>query len=190
MDAPRKNRGTATDSLSELEHAVLGIVWKEGPCTRYTVRSRFQDSPSSHWSGSAGSIYPLVDRLERRELLRSSAQTQGRRKSRAVSVTEEGRRVLVDWLRPPISEQAVAVHFDGLRTRMFFLEVLTPKQRVRFLEDTEERLVQAVESARAYAQSFRDAGDEFGWLAARGALRVTRARLAWIREVRRELEAG
>jgi len=175
------------DRLSDLEHTVLGIVWRDGPCTRYAVRNQFQRSPSSHWSGSAGSIYPLVERLQRKKLLRSSAQRQGRRPSRAFSVTEEGRRTLVEWLRPPLPEEAVAVHFDAIRTRTFFLAALTSKQRERFLDDAAEKLTEGVETARRYADQVRDSDDELGWLAARGGLLMTRARLAWIVEMRRHL---
>jgi DNA-binding PadR family transcriptional regulator len=177
----------AKDRLSDLEHTVLGIVWRDGPCTPYAVRSQFQRSPSSHWSGSAGSIYPVVERLQRRKLLRSSAQSQGKRASRAYTVTEEGRRTLVTWLRPPLPDEAVAVHFDAIRTRTFFLGALTPKQRERFLDDAAEKLREGVETARRYVDEVRASGDELGWLAARGGLLMTRARLAWVVEMRQHL---
>jgi PadR family transcriptional regulator len=44
-------------ALTELESCVLGVVWQRGPCTAYTVRRE-------HWSSSAGSIYPVLARLE------------------------------------------------------------------------------------------------------------------------------
>ena len=56
-------------TTSELEGAVLGVIWQEGPCTAYTIRKQFVASPSPQWSGSAGAIYPLVRRLEKKRLL-------------------------------------------------------------------------------------------------------------------------
>ena len=50
--------------LTDLEQAALGVVWRDGPCTPYQVRKQFLDSPTPSWSGSAGTIYPLMRRLE------------------------------------------------------------------------------------------------------------------------------
>ncbi|HZE88705.1 MAG TPA: PadR family transcriptional regulator, partial [Verrucomicrobiae bacterium] len=70
----------ARKGLSELEGATLGVVWSEQPCTPYAIRRVFQTSPSPFWSGSAGAIYPLVERLETRGLVRAEATMTGRRR--------------------------------------------------------------------------------------------------------------
>ena len=72
----------AMRELSELEYVVLGVVRQEAPCTPYVIRQVFAHSPSSYWSGSAGAIYPLVRRLERRGLLESTERRRGSRTSR------------------------------------------------------------------------------------------------------------
>jgi hypothetical protein len=36
--------------LTNLEAAVLSVIWSEGPCTAYAVRRQFQRSLSSHWN--------------------------------------------------------------------------------------------------------------------------------------------
>jgi hypothetical protein len=51
---------TMARRLSELEAAVLGLVWSDGPCTAYAVRRTVQNSLSTQWSGSAGAVYPVV----------------------------------------------------------------------------------------------------------------------------------
>jgi DNA-binding PadR family transcriptional regulator len=63
----------ASHNLSEMEGCVLALIWSGGPLMPYAIRQVFRKSPSPQWSGSAGSIYPLVDRLERRALIRSAA---------------------------------------------------------------------------------------------------------------------
>ena len=50
--------------LSELEGVCLGLVRKHEPCTAYRVRQELKAAPSSHWQASAGSVYPLLTRLE------------------------------------------------------------------------------------------------------------------------------
>src|SRR6185436_18926108 len=83
-----KGRSTRRIAATDLEQTVLGIVWRDGPCTPYHVRSVLLRSPSSHWSGSAGAIYPLVKRLEARGLARSRAVRTGRRAGREVELTD------------------------------------------------------------------------------------------------------
>ena len=56
-----RQKSSRTDT-TELEAAVLGVVWQDGPCTPYAIRQHFLESPAPRWSGSAGAIYPLVRR--------------------------------------------------------------------------------------------------------------------------------
>ena len=59
--------------LSELEGVCLGLVGKYEPCTPYRVRQELKAAPSSHWHASAGSVYPLLTRLEDKKLLVTSS---------------------------------------------------------------------------------------------------------------------
>lgn len=171
-------------SLSDLEHTVLGLVWKHGPCTRYQIRKQFIDSPSSHWTGSAGAIYPLVAKLEDRGLVESKSVQRDRRHSRIVRITSAGRKTLKTWLKPPLSSEAAEAVFDAVRTRAFFIGLLTTSERTRFLEDVREALKEHAKVVAAYCESRRESGDEFGYLASRGAVHAARARLAWVDELR------
>ena len=63
--------------LSELEGAVLGLIWRQGPLTAHAVRSVFAGSPTPYFSGSEGSIYAVVRRLEGRGLIRGQARLEG-----------------------------------------------------------------------------------------------------------------
>lgn len=113
-------------ALTELEGTVLGVVRLRQPCTSYRVRREFTESPSPYWSGSAGAIYPLMTRLERAGLLRSTAESTGSRRSREYRLTAAGRAALVRWLGPPVPPEVVGVPPDPLRTRVPFLEALPP----------------------------------------------------------------
>lgn len=175
--------------VSELEGAVLGLVWAEGPCTPYAVRRVFQQSPSPHWSGSAGAIYPLVRRLESRGLIRSRAHATGGRASTLYRVTPAGMRALRGWLEPPLPETAIGVPVDPLRTRLRFLGALAPAKRAAFLAHAEVRLEGHLAAARRDLERRRQKGDRFDCLMARGAILMLRARIAWVREAARYLAA-
>lgn len=173
--------------LTDLELVVLGIIWKRGPCTSYAVCKEFVTSPSSYWSGSAGAIYPLVGRLVQRRLVRGAWGRTGRRRHRTYSLTETGEAALRAWLMPPIAPNAAMITYDPLRTRMYFLAMLRPADQRKFLDDAEARLIGERARVDAECRRYRDAGDAFSHLAMRGAAHVIRARLSWIRDVRRAL---
>ncbi len=117
-------------ALTELEGATLGVVLRDGPCTSYAIKELFRASPSEFWSGSAGSIYPLMQRLETRGLVASEQGSTGRRGRREYRITAAGRRAFRSWLTD--AERAAGMGYDPLRTRLVFFDRLSPKARARF----------------------------------------------------------
>ena len=82
------------------------------------------DSPSSHWSGSAGAVYPVLERLEARGLVRSRRADTGDREGWSCALTPAGRAALQAWLGPPFGPDVLALEADPLRTRAHFLGAL------------------------------------------------------------------
>lgn len=169
---------------TELEGCVLGVVRVKGPCTPYAIRRVFVDSPSPWWSGSAGAIYPLVRRLEAAGLIRSERLATGRRKGKLCRLTRPGAAALRAWLGPPMPDWVVGVPMDPLRTRLEFIRALPPARRRAFLEEAEAGVRLHLAKVRGDLRAQKAAGDRLAWLASRGANRMMRARLAWIREAR------
>lgn len=169
--------------LTELESCVLGVVWLRGPCTAYAVRREFASSETPHWSASAGSIYPVLDRLETLGAVtaESGAWGQGRRKH--YQITPSGLESLRAWIGPPLAAGAAAPTFDPIRTRMFFLEALPPSKRLRYIDEAIEATRQALdglEKSRAEKPA-----DDMDALASLGTIFQLQARVAWLRRVRR-----
>lgn len=179
-----KNR---TAKLSEVGGCVLGVIWANEPCTPYYVRKVFSDSPNPYWSGSAGTIYPLVVTLEKNGLIRSSKLLTGRRRSKQYSLTQAGFESLRHWLRA-MPDWVVAVPPDPLRTRLEFLGALPKKQRAQFLEEARSKMRSHLHDVEEYSASVRTGDDKHPFLASRGTLRTAKARLQWIGEVLSELE--
>jgi DNA-binding PadR family transcriptional regulator len=127
--------------LTDLEGAALAEFAKRGPTTSYAVTRTFRESPSEFWSGSAGAVYPMVRRLEKRGLLQSESAEQGRRERKDYSITPLGRAALEHWLLD--GERAAGLGFDPLRTRLIYLDLVSPAQRDTLLEDVRARHRQA-----------------------------------------------
>src|SRR5678816_754449 len=97
----KKVPGDGSDVKSELEGAILGVVFEEGPSTPYAVLSVFARSRSSYWSASTGAVYPAIRRLLRRGLLTATKRSRGTRSSSLCTLTPQGRSALVRWIGPP-----------------------------------------------------------------------------------------
>ena len=167
--------------LTELEGDVLGFIWKLGPVTTYRLRKIFVDSPSSHWRASAGSIYPAVQRLLERGLVRGSTEKTGARSASMLLPTPRGERALAEWVAPTDPSDIAAFTHDPVRTRLHFLGLLPRAERKRYLARLEALLEEQVALYRT--PPGHDPEDEWDAIVRRGALAMHRARLRWIRQV-------
>lgn len=175
--------------LSILDLAVLGNVWKKAGCTVDEVVAEFATSTAAHYRSGAGTIRALMTRLKKRGYLRSRQSARGYQRRHLYSITPRGRTALRNWLRPPLPDEEFMVTPDMLRTRVYFLHVLTPAQRRKFLDHAHERLRTELQENLAVLRQYRQEGNYFGELAKEGAVAVMRARISWIEKVRRELAA-
>jgi len=175
----------STKKLTELEGAALGIIWLNSPCTPYQVRKVFERSPSPHWTGSAGAIYPMIRKLELAWLITSQRHKVGRRIGRRYSMTPAGSRALQKWLQRAITEKTIGVPLDALRTRIRFFAALPPSARMKLIGKIEKQLAKHIKTVRAECRRRRISGDIFSYLAMRGALLALQARRVWLQEVRR-----
>jgi DNA-binding PadR family transcriptional regulator len=173
--------------MTELECCVLGVVWHSGPLTAYEVAKPFAESQSSYWSGSAGSIYPLVKRLEEKGYLRGETASWNARMKRTFTITEEGLAELRSWLSPPFPDEAGAATFDPIRTRLSFLNALPKKMRAKFLDEAERVIRLQLAILTEHESSERARKDQLSALTALGAIFELEARLQWLAAVRAEL---
>jgi DNA-binding PadR family transcriptional regulator len=104
MSTRTRKLRSSKKKLSEIEGCVLGLLAVDGPATPYAIRKVFLESPNPQWSGSAGTIYPLIARLLRRKLIRSKVCLTGKRRGHRISVTPSGTWALEQWLSVPIPE--------------------------------------------------------------------------------------
>lgn len=173
---------------TELECCVLGIVWEKGPCSAYVVRKEFLDSASSYWSGSAGAIYPLLDRLADGGYLRVEEHPWGTRTRKEFRVSAKGRRALARWVGPPLEPWTAAPAFDPIRTRMYFLEVIPREERLRFVDEAMENLRSQIAPLRVEQRVLDREPSSARALASLGTIHELEGRLRWLRVVRERMK--
>ncbi|WDI32209.1 helix-turn-helix transcriptional regulator [Hyphococcus flavus] len=127
-------------SVTELEGTAMAIIKRDGPCTTYAIKEVFRTSPSEYWSGSAGAVYPLMNRLEARKYIKSKADKSDGRARREFTITKAGEKALMAWLTD--SDRATGLGFDPLRTRLFFADLLTDKAYEKFHSEVMEKMEQ------------------------------------------------
>lgn len=176
--------------LTELERCVVGVVWRDGPMTAYEIASLFSKSLSPYWSGSAGAIYPLVQRLRRRGLVAGKQRPWNGTKKTVLTVTPKGIDSLRTWLTPPISQASAAPSFDSIRTRLYFLGVLTRQQQLAILDEATRATREQIAGIQARRREDEAAGNISEVLGGIGVILEFRARLRWLAVIRSYVQSG
>jgi DNA-binding PadR family transcriptional regulator len=165
--------------LSTLELTVLGVILKRGPCVANAVVNEFVDSQTLVYRSGAGSIYPLMKRMHSAGLLACD--------KKKYTITDAGIEALRQWIIPPDGLGKISTNLDVLRSRVYFLKLLSEAEIERFFEEAiaglESTLLTSIESMEYYQGS----GDRYSEMAMLGTVRETEARIAWIKEIRKSL---
>jgi DNA-binding PadR family transcriptional regulator len=103
--------------LTNLEHLLLGLLHQK-PATGYTLRKSFSSTPLGHYSDSPGSIYPALQRLRCRNLLRPLEDQPANGRGKVVlSLTPQGLAELRSWLQRPVALDEVRHDAPGVMLR-------------------------------------------------------------------------
>ena len=149
----RGNRvATGTDSLAdvnEAEGAVLGLLARAQPLSRYQILRFFQNSPARFQNVSKGSVYPLVARLVERGLI-DSRTGQGPHGAPVYSLTAPGKTALRAWTKR--LDKRDLLPLDTLEQRVFSLTELPPTERIAWVAAAKELIL----AKKAELQSHRD----------------------------------
>jgi DNA-binding PadR family transcriptional regulator len=177
-------------STSPLERAILGLLASLGSATPYGIRKVFEQSPSSHWSGSSGAIYPAVRRLEKAGLLATASKSNDGRGTVACTLTPQGRQELEAWLTSPVEATEAAYSFDPIRLRILFMHTLPIEEQRDLVERALAGLTKVRDAEDALHAELLATGATGGTArATRGSVMVLEARIAWLTDVLSELEA-
>ena len=151
------------------------------PSTGYDLKRRFATTSMGVYQPSSGALYPALDRLERRGLIRSEPSlTEGGRPRRLYQLTEDGRQAHLGWVREPVVPETVAQDL-GLHLLRFVMmaHVLSPDAVLEFLVTLRSALAGFVASLEQSASAADVTENPYAGLAVEHGLAVHRASLAW-----------
>lgn len=82
-------------------YAILGLL-SHTPMTGYDIKKRIDSTLKYFWSASFGSIYPSLNEMEQRNLVKKEALPNEKGREKFVyEITNEGRDYLRSWLLEP-----------------------------------------------------------------------------------------
>ncbi len=123
---------------NEAEGAVLGLLAREHPLSRYQILRFFQNSPARFQNVSKGSVYPLVARLLDRGLIDAKAG-DGPHGAPVYSLTDRGRTALRNWTTR--LDQRDMLPLDPLEQRVFSVMELPPGERIAWVAKAKELIL-------------------------------------------------
>jgi DNA-binding PadR family transcriptional regulator len=164
------------------EMAVLSLLEQFEPMTAYQLRMRIAKAPNNNLSSTPGTIYPIVARLRARGYVEAEAVANDRRNTERLRTTRAGVAALRRWVATV--EDSHIYPEDPLRMKVMSFHLLTPAQRLRWLDEVAAALTAKLEELDAHLA--RLPGGFFEWAHANARL-VTLARLDWVRHCQAQL---
>jgi DNA-binding PadR family transcriptional regulator len=178
---------------SLLGYAMLGILQQQ-PLSGYDLRKIFAATPLMAFSDSPGAIYPALERLQQRGLIRGRIQKgSGLRQRRVFRLTPAGMGQLRLWLKRPVTRDEVVRGADALVLRFSFMDGgLSRAHSARFLKALEAELAAYIPTLRDFLKSQKGGMPVSGRLALESGVQGYEALLRWARQgqavYRRELK--
>jgi DNA-binding PadR family transcriptional regulator len=176
-----------------LRHALLGFL-NYGPHTGYELKKVFDVSVAHFWNAELSQIYPTLKALETEGLVEMEVEVQADRPNRKVySITEDGRRELLDWLATPAEPDQVR---EALLIKVWFGSSLRKDEVISVLEkrasELRERLAAYAAAAgfvREYTARTEMQSEALFWqLTMDAGVKHSQAHLEWIEDTIRTLE--
>jgi DNA-binding PadR family transcriptional regulator len=166
--------------LTALDALLLFLVSHKGQ-SGYDVRQLMRATPLGLFSDSPGAIYPALARLERRGLLTSAAEPNGRRK-RVYALAEAGVVALHAWLNQRLDPEALVRKAAETDLRYVMLaQVLGRAAALGFQRACVRAEADHLAQLEAFYRGPGQAMDRASREALDLGIQTTRARLQWRR---------
>lgn len=168
-----------------LKHGILGLL-NYGDMTGYEIHEAFENSLNFFWPAQTSQIYRELTVLEKNKwIVKQTVEQCGKPNKNICSITEEGRKELLRWLRDPDvnidmrSPTLMKIFFMGelpISNSLFFFRQLKEKYRIGL-----EALQQTDASITSYQEMIPDKKNALFWkMTADFGKRYTQMYLDWM----------
>jgi DNA-binding PadR family transcriptional regulator len=167
-------------NTSVLGYALLGLIDLK-PSSGYDLRKVFAETAMGNYSSSPGAIYPALERLESRRVIRGVVEdSAGLRRRRIYHSTSAGTAELKKWLLKPLEPADVMRGAQELMLRFSFMErALGAAAVVAFLGKFRAALKSYLSGLESYARANAKQMPLSGRLALESGIRGYRGMYDW-----------
>lgn len=138
-----------------LDFVILGFL-SEHALTGYEIKQIMMHSTSNFIDASFGSIYPTLSKLTSKGLLSCIENVEGGKFKKRYLLTEQGRKVLLDWLRTPCVFSPF--HYEYL-AKMFFYKLLPQKEVIALIKLFQKTVAQEIQKLEEVEEHCKDMAD-------------------------------
>jgi len=160
--------------VNEHEGAVLGLIARNQPLTRYQLYKAFQLSPTTTYNTSKGSLYPLVGRLIDRGLI-GVETNKSRRDAELLSLTKLGYGALTRWIEQTGPQHSIVN--DPMLFRVLALSDVSRDERIRWIADAKGLLLDRKQELNTHKQGPKSPYDD---IVHGTAVAIIDAKLEWL----------
>ncbi len=172
-------------ALTDSEGALLTLVLRQQPVTAYQIGKFFASSPVHTFNTSTGKLYPLIQRLKGRGLLRAEEVPGDLRGTQRYACTEAGEQVLRKWITSLRPEHDL-LH-DPLRKKLQAFDLLSKQEQLEWLCSARSRLEAKLEDVEGWPA---EREGPFGDLVKESAKAAITGRIYWLEQARKRIEAS
>jgi DNA-binding PadR family transcriptional regulator len=164
--------------LTDDEGTFLALLVRVQPATAYQLSKIYADSPVSNIGTSKGKIYPLVERLETRGLLKKRPVKGDARGSEWLECTARGEAAVRAWVLD-IRPNHILLE-DPLRTKLQSFDLLSRDEQLEWIVEAKSDLQNKLDELEAYAA---EVTVPFKELVHDNAVSSVRCRMDWLDRV-------
>ncbi|OAB44811.1 PadR family transcriptional regulator [Paenibacillus glacialis] len=129
------------------QDVILGMLMKES-LTGYEIKQKLEDVFSNFYSSSYGTIYPMLTRMEKEELITKEIVLQdGKPNKNVLNITDKGRACFNTYLEGPLEGDSIKK--SDFMMRLYFGEFVGYDKVIIWLkqvqEDSQKKLNQLCE---------------------------------------------
>lgn len=167
--------------ITSLDYTILGLL-ATNEFTGYQIRMIFEKTAMGNFSGSPGTIYPALARLEKQALIEK--KEGGEKRTEVFVITRAGRRALKAWILSPPTRDDIIRGLNTLTLKIAFLDLTdNAAKRSRFLSALVDLLQQYVSELERYYKTAAAGMPTAGRLAYEHGIDSYKLTLKWIRKV-------
>jgi DNA-binding PadR family transcriptional regulator len=173
---------TELRQLTDFEQILIGLI-VGSPRSGYDLKRFFATTPAIVYEPSSGTLYPALQRLEKRGLLSSElGVSAGKREQRRYLPTDAGYEAHLRWLRQPVDPVTIGRDLGTHLMRFVMAEgQLTATETLIYLRSLGQALDAFVADMEVFLRDIPRSG-RHPPLAIEHGLAVHRASSKWVRE--------